>query len=76
MGAGVEFEGGGAGAGAGAGTGALGVEGAGGKLLVTVGTTGAGTLVLEIATPPRTRAMMPMDKEKMNIQVTELIPLL
>jgi hypothetical protein len=52
------------------------VEGADGKLLFTVGTTGAGILVLEMATPPRTRATMPTDKEKMNMQVTELIPLL
>ncbi len=68
---GVELEGGLAG---GAGAGALGVEGAAGKMLVMLGTTAAGTLVLEMATPPSTRATMPTDRENINMQVTELMP--
>ncbi len=68
---GVVFWGGGEGGGEAGGVGAA--PGAA-KLLVTEGTMGARVLVLEMATPPSTRATTPIDKEKMNIQVTVLIP--
>jgi hypothetical protein len=67
-GVGVELDGEGTGVGTGAGMGET------GKLLVMDGTATAGELVLDMATPPSTRATMPIDNEKMNMQVTELIP--
>ena len=71
----MKFEGGGLGGkgegGAGAGVGAT---VGGDKLLLITGTIGAGMLVLATATPPSTSATMPIDKEKMNMHVTVLIP--